>query len=68
MSAHVILGFAFAFVGLVMAASSWAGRAWFPGSAGDDHLVLWLGEEGARRLDVMLSVCFALGGLAIGLG
>ena len=68
MSAQWILGLAFALVGTLIAYTSWSGLDWFRGSCKDDHVVLWIGEEGARLLDVGLGLCFALGGLLIGLG
>jgi hypothetical protein len=64
----MILGFVLAFAGILMATASWQGRTWFVDSRKDDQLVLWIGEEGAQRLDVVLGLCFALGGLMIGLG
>ena len=68
MSAQVILGFAFALLGMSMTTASWFGRSFFVDSRKDDHVVLWIGEEGARLLDVALGACFALGGLWIAFG
>ncbi len=68
MSAQVILGLAFALVGVLMAVTSWSGRDWILDSRRDDQVLLWLGEDGARMLDTSLALCFALGGLMIGLG
>jgi len=68
MSAHLILGLAFALFGVLMAVASWSRRDWFFDSRRDDQILLWLGEDGARLLDTTLALCFAFGGLMIGLG
>ena len=51
-----------------MSAGSWLERSWFVDSRKDDHIVLWIGEEGARLLDVTLGLAFAFGGMMIGFG
>jgi hypothetical protein len=68
MSAHSILGLAFALTGLLMAITSWSGRDWILDSRKDDQILLWLGEEGARLLDTTLALCFAFGGVMIAFG
>lgn len=68
MSPQLLIGLAFALLGCLVATSSWRGRAFLVDSTKDDHLVLWIGEDGARMLDVSLALFLVWCGVTIAIG
>lgn len=68
MTSQLLFGLTFAVLGCLVAASSWTGRGFLVDSTKDDHLVLWIGEEGARMLDVALALFLVWCGVTIAIG